>query len=385
MGIGDFESRLSINSVALAYVSVGGFILLARRLGKTIPSAVNIASIAVLSLLFALFFVQNLAYLSSMGILSFTRFLQYFLAGGLCAFLSHAACTPIDVVKTRLQTSASGKYNDALHCLQSIVKEEGFSVLSKGLAATATGYFLHGAFKYSFYELFKLILIPDASLAVLKPPLYIAALAGFLAECVASVLLCPMEAIRIRSVADPSFPNDVFSGLALVFQAEGLHGLFKGLGPILLKQVPYTVGQFVAFEFSVMFVKLVAENLLGGLESISSSGAAFISLVAGVMAGMFACVISQPGDTILSKINQEDTSTDGSTTAQILRVTRTLGFSGLFLGLGMRLVQVSIMIGSQFLIYDTIKMACGITVASAVPASASVAVSSTVASPSTKN
>lgn len=64
-----------------------------------------------------------------------------------------------------------------------------------------------------------------------------------------------------------------------------------------------------------------------------------ISLLAGLMAGSMASVISQPGDTILSKINQEEGEDHGAI-AQILSVISKLGFSGLFLGVGTRLIQV---------------------------------------------
>eukprot|EP00184_Porphyridium_aerugineum_P008849 CAMPEP_0184691536 /NCGR_PEP_ID=MMETSP0313-20130426/366_1 /TAXON_ID=2792 /ORGANISM="Porphyridium aerugineum, Strain SAG 1380-2" /LENGTH=634 /DNA_ID=CAMNT_0027149277 /DNA_START=392 /DNA_END=2296 /DNA_ORIENTATION=+ len=377
-------SRLSIQHVGIIFASLLSSVMLMKKVAPTsfVHQFENgrymMAVYSVLAGVFTIFVFQQLQFLTDVGALTALRFFQFFCAGGICALITHAACVPIDVVKTRLQTSHENKYSGAMDCLRSIVKEEGPSVLLKGFGATATGYFFHGAFKYSFYEMFKLILIPDARMAALKPPLHVAALAGFLAECVASLLLCPMEAIRIRAVADPTFPNDVISGLVLLFKSEGIDGLYKGLPSILLKQVPYTVGQFVAFEFSVKFVKVVADLMLGGLDHISSTGAALISLSAGILAGVFAGIISQPGDTILSKINQEQS--EGSALSQIVKVARNLGFQGLFLGLGTRLLQVSLMIGGQFLIYDTVKMWCGITVASAVTAAATSSMENAAAS-----
>eukprot|EP00180_Rhodochaete_pulchella_P002578 Plantae.Rhodophyta-Rhodochaete_pulchella.ctg39567.p1 GENE.Plantae.Rhodophyta-Rhodochaete_pulchella.ctg39567~~Plantae.Rhodophyta-Rhodochaete_pulchella.ctg39567.p1 ORF type:complete len:192 (-),score=26.66 Plantae.Rhodophyta-Rhodochaete_pulchella.ctg39567:44-619(-) len=174
-----------------------------------------------------------------------------------------------------------------------------------------------------------------------------------------------MEAIRIRSVADSNFPGGVLEGLQFLYEAEGLYGLYKGLPSVLLKQVPYTVGQFVAYEYAIFLVKLVAKRLFGSLDTISKSGAAANATIAGLMAGVIAGILSQPGDTILSKINQGES--EGSPLQQIVVTARALGFSGLFLGLGARLLQVSCMIGGQFLIYDSVKLMCGITTASAVP------------------
>lgn len=131
---------------------------------------------------------------------------------------------------------------------------------------------------------------------------------------------------------------------------------------MLMKQVPYTVGQFVSFELAVTLVKGIVRTLFAieGEQAFAS-----ISSIAGLLAGITAAIISHPGDTILSKINQEES--EGSAWAQIVRVAKNAGISGLFIGLGARVLQVSCMIGGQFLIYDSIKLWCGI-----VPASATV-------------
>lgn len=303
------------------------------------------------------FFGERALLAAAKGELSLVLFTQYFMAGGICSFLTHACCTPIDVVKTRIQTMP-GKYAGLLDGFRRIVAEEGAGMLLKGLGATAGGYFLHGAFKYSFYEVFKTLLSNSAS-AALKPGFGVASASGFFAECIACILLCPMEAVRIRSVSDPNFPSGVFPGLRVILRVEGLHGLYKGLPAMLLKQVPYTVGQFVSFELSLTAVKYVVNVVMDAQFPTA------VSLSAGLLAGITAGIISHPGDTILSKINQE--SSEGSAGSQIMRVIKTEGVRGLFLGLLPRLVQVSCMIGGQFAIYDSIKQWCGIRVAAAIP------------------
>ena len=325
------------------------------------------------STVFLIFFFQRLTLASASGHISIYRFFQFFAAGGICAFLTHAACTPIDVVKTRIQTH-QGRYSGMANAFKTIISEEGPLTLLKGLGATASGYFLHGAFKYSFYEVFKLLFSPSAAVAI-KPPLSIAALSGFCAECIACLLLCPMEAIRIRSVSDSAFPSGVLTGLTQLLKLEGIHGWYKGLPAMLLKQVPYTVGQFVSFEFAVLIVKRIVRALLGDQDA--GSAVASISSFAGLLAGIAAAIISHPGDTILSKVNQEES--DGSAWQQISRVAKAAGFIGLFVGLGPRIIQVSCMIGGQFLIYDSIKLWCGITPASALPVEAIKAANSTLA------
>lgn len=355
---------LSIGGLAL-FIAV--LMLMASLVKAVYPSYARVDRMVatVSAMLVSLFFLERVILASRNGDLSVFRFGQFFVAGGICAFITHAACTPIDVVKTRIQTMP-GKYAGMMDGFRKIVTDEGAQTLLKGLGATAGGYFLHGAFKYSFYEVFKTLLSPNAAIA-LKPTFSIASAAGFFAECIACMLLCPMEAVRIRSVSDSGFPAGVLAGLRVILRLEGVHGLYKGLPAMLLKQVPYTVGQFVSFELSLKFVKYVVKVMF----NIEKAGA--VSLVAGLLAGVAAGVISHPGDTILSKINQEQS--EGSAAAQIMRVAKVEGIGGLLVGLLPRLLQVSCMIGGQFAIYDSIKIWCGIRTAAAIPEAISQVVS----------
>lgn len=58
-----------------------------------------------------------------------------------------------------------------------------------------------------------------------------------MAEFIADLFLCPLEAIRIKSVSDPTFPKGVAGGIKQVLSTQGVGGLYAGLGPILFKQV----------------------------------------------------------------------------------------------------------------------------------------------------
>jgi solute carrier family 25 phosphate transporter 3 len=183
--------------------------------------------------------------------------LRYALAGGLCASLSHALAVPLDVVKTRQQVDegdfvrkrAALKFPKELHpaypplkTLRGLVREEGVGVLLSGLGPTAAGYFLEGALKFGAYEALKprlLPLLPSEFLAFVAA----AAVSGVLA----SFLLCPVEALRIRMVSEPAAGGFLAAGRGLV-RAEGARALTKGIWAMLLKQVPYTVTKQVVFD-----------------------------------------------------------------------------------------------------------------------------------------
>lgn len=78
-------------------------------------------------------------------------------------------------------------------------------------------------------------------------------LAGGLADTIASFVLTPFEACRIRLVADPTFANGLLPCLQKIASTEGAEGLFRGLPAILAKQIPYTVVCLSVFESIASF------------------------------------------------------------------------------------------------------------------------------------
>ncbi|KAK8618859.1 hypothetical protein V6N13_132837 [Hibiscus sabdariffa] len=78
------------------------------------------------------------------------------IAGGLAGVASWVCCYPLDVVKTRLQAQSPAspqKYNGIIDCLQKSVKQEGYSVLWRGLGtAVARAFVVNGAI-FSAYEI----------------------------------------------------------------------------------------------------------------------------------------------------------------------------------------------------------------------------------------
>ena len=158
---------------------------------------------------------------------------------------SHVLATPIDVIKTRQQTMSSYRSLSFKHAFQRCYREEGGRALL-GLGPTLTGYFFEGALKFGAYEALKkpaLALLgaivgagPAASLGPLS-----AAIAG---GAIASVVLAPAEATRIRQVSDPAYAGlGTLAATAKLYGAERAAGLFRGVPATLIKQLPYTAAK----------------------------------------------------------------------------------------------------------------------------------------------
>jgi solute carrier family 25 phosphate transporter 3 len=132
-------------------------------------------------------------------------------AGGLCCSITHGAVCPVDVVKTRIQLEPQ-KYNKGMFsAFKTIAAEEGAMALSTGIGATAAGYFVQGWFKFGGVEFFKIKMansLGEEKAWNNRTGIYLGASAC--AEFIADLFLCPLEAIRIRSVSDPTFPKGYF-------------------------------------------------------------------------------------------------------------------------------------------------------------------------------
>ncbi|KAK5581876.1 hypothetical protein RB653_003456 [Dictyostelium firmibasis] len=292
------------------------------------------------------------------GDLTPSLFLKYGFGGALSCSITHSLVVPLDVVKTLLQTNP-GKYTGMMNGFSTVIKEQGPSGLLQGLGPTAVGYALQGFLKFGFYEVFKKTYgdIVGEKADQFRVPIWLAASAT--AEVIADIALCPNEAVRIRLVAEPTFAKSPVEAFGKIFKQEGIIGFYKGLPPILLKVIPYTMAKFAVFEFT-------AENVYKGLaasgtpkESLTDGQKLSVSLGSGIVAGIVAAIVSQPADTILSKINQE--KTDGGVVKAIGNIVKRLGVRGLFLGLPTRCFMVGTLTAGQFFIYDGIKQMLGLT------------------------
>ncbi|CAM9642860.1 unnamed protein product [Chrysoparadoxa australica] len=156
--------------------------------------------------------------------------------GGFGCVMMHASVIPIDVVKTRLQTSP-GIYPGLAEGVMTIAKEEGLAGLVSGSGATVAGYGWYGISVYPGYELFKRLFLSwvgDENALLYRAPLVVAA--GAAATCIACIGVCPAEAVRIRQVADPAVGTSR-EALAKVVEEGGWGRLYEGFPALLFRQV----------------------------------------------------------------------------------------------------------------------------------------------------
>jgi solute carrier family 25 phosphate transporter 3 len=288
------------------------------------------------------------------GIALYSRFA---LAGAICCSVTHGGLTPVDVVKTRIQLDPVTYNKGLVGGFRQVIAKEGWSALATGFGPTAAGYFLQGAFKFGGYELFKqqsISFLGYETASNNRTAVYLASSA--LAEFFADIALCPLEATRIRLVSEPTYANGLIGGFSKILKNEGIGAFYAGFGPILFKQIPYTMAKFVVYE-------KVAEAIYQRVDKSTASDGlqTTINLGSGLIAGFAAAIVSQPADTMLSKINKTKGLPGEGTTSRLIKIAKELGLKGSYTGIGARLFMVGTLTAGQFAIYGDVKKALGAT------------------------
>lgn len=267
--------------------------------------------------------------------------------GILSCGITHTAIVPLDLVKCRIQVDPV-KYKGIFNGFSVTLREEGVRALAKGWAPTAIGYSMQGLCKFGFYEVFKVLysnLLGEERSYLYRTSLYLAASAS--AEFFADIALAPMEACKVRIQTQPGFATTLREAAPKIWAAEGITGFYKGLPPLWLRQIPYTMMKFACFERTVeALYKYVVPK---PRSECSKPEQLVVTFIAGYIAGVFCAVVSHPADTVVSKLNQDVGSTP-------LEAARKLGMVGLWKGLFARIIMIGTLTALQWFIYDSVKV-----------------------------
>ena len=231
--------------------------------------------------------------------------------------------------------------------------------LRQGLGPTAFGYFVQGWFKFGGVEYFKIMAANSMSPQDAwdnRNSIYLGSSA--LAEFIADIFLCPLEATRIRLVSNPSYASGMMTAMPKMASEEGIVGAFySGFGPILCKQVPYTMAKFAVQGIAA---EKIYDSLGKTPAQMSQGENISVSLASGVIAGVSAAIISHPADTLLSKINKAGAGGSGGMFSRLYNIAAETGLVKLCTqGLGARCVMIGTLTAGQFGIFDIVMNAVG--------------------------
>lgn len=114
------------------------------------------------------------------------------------------------------------------------------------------------------------------------------------------------------------------------------------------------MAKFVVYEkvSELVYQRVDKSKTSDGMQTV-------INLGSGLVAGLAAAIVSQPADTMLSKINKTKGLPGEGTTRRLIKIAGELGLRGSYTGIGARLFMVGTLTAAQFAIYGDIKKALG--------------------------
>jgi len=192
-----------------------------------------------------------------------------------------------------------------------------------------------------------------ASLPLEQLDVTIILVAAGLGAAVGCFFICPFEAVRIRTVAQPDFADSIVGVLDRMVKEEGTFSLFSAVPAFLLKEVPFACAKFAVFDYSTaqLYAMFPAAR-----EDIKLS--LLISLVGGSFGGIVAALVSNPADATISQMKKGKSKIGPIDAAKEL--LEDGGVRALFKGLALRSWFYPILVSLQFLVYDSVRFALGV-------------------------
>ncbi|KAJ5647749.1 hypothetical protein N7490_004121 [Penicillium lividum] len=196
-----------------------------------------------------------------------------FLAG-LSAGVTEAVAivNPMEVIKIRLQAQHHSladpldtpKYRSAPHALFTVVKEEGFSTLYRGVSLTALRQGTNQAANFTAYTELKAQLQKwQPELANGQLPSYQTTLIGLISGAVGPFSNAPIDTIKTRLQKTRAEPGQgAVTRIMIIakdmFKQEGAAAFYKGITPRVMRVAPGQAVTFTVYEF--LKTKLESSN-----------------------------------------------------------------------------------------------------------------------------
>ncbi|KAL1238674.1 Mitochondrial glycine transporter [Trichinella spiralis] len=227
------------------------------------------------------------------------------LAAGAC---SSVLFQPLDVIKTRFQNPSpalrhASVYEISLHTF----KGEG----------------IRGFWKASIQPNLRHLLV------------------GFSARALTTVVFMPLTIVKTRYESFHYSYHSIAQAIRLIIRKRHIRGLTAGIIPTILRDAPYSGLYLLFYRFQMRFLEQKLDTRLTDMQRFGC----------GFLAGGVACLLTQPFDTVRSRMQLFSTAENSS-----LLVARQLltkgGFLALFRGYTLRMARKSLMSALNWTLFD---------------------------------
>ncbi|GFS34468.1 hypothetical protein TNIN_397712 [Trichonephila inaurata madagascariensis] len=281
---------------------------------------------------------------------------EHLLAGIGGGVTSTLALHPLDLLKIRFavndgQIVTRPHYQGLGNAVTTIIKEEGFQGLYRGVTPNCWGAGASWGLYFLFYNAIKTWMLEKKNKRTLEP------LSHMLAAAEAGVLTLfltnPIWVVKTRmclqyssisNLPSSKHYNGMLDALVKVYRHEGIRGMYKGLVPGMFG-VSHGALQFMAYEEMkksyISYYNLPLNDKLGTMQYLYFAA----------LSKLFAASVTYPYQVIRARL--QDQHKDYSGVMDVLRKTwRYEGLRGFYKGLSAYFLHVTPNICIVFLIYE---------------------------------
>ncbi|KAJ5178945.1 Mitochondrial carrier protein [Penicillium capsulatum] len=194
--------------------------------------------------------------------------------GGIAGITSVTVTYPLDIVRTRLSIQSASfadlgsrdqtqKLPGMFSTMMMIYKNEGGMIaLYRGIAPTVAGVAPYVGLNFMTYESVRKYLTEEGEK---NPGPARKLLAGAISGAVAQTCTYPFDVLRrrfqINTMSGMGYQyTSIWDAVRVIVAEEGLRGLFKGIGPNLLKVAPSMASSWLSFELTRDFLPKVPDQ-----------------------------------------------------------------------------------------------------------------------------
>ncbi|KAJ2497599.1 hypothetical protein GGH96_004974 [Coemansia sp. RSA 1972] len=267
--------------------------------------------------------------------------LHSLIAGTVAGAVEGAVTYPTELVKTKMQLQGSqqyiangGKlYSGPIDCASTTLRTQGIRGLYRGLPPMLVGNAAKAGVRFLTYDTVKEMLrAKDGSLSTAR--MMVAGLCAGVIE--GGSVVAPSEVIKTRLIHDQCMPNSQFRGtldcVRSVLREDGVRGLYRGVGPVMMRQGANSCVRFAAYD---SLKQLMLRN-----TRVDAKDIPFVySFGLGMAAGIITVYSTMPFDVVKTRMQSPNMEYTNSIQCA-LRVTKSEGVRALWKGATPRLTRL---------------------------------------------
>ncbi|KAG2343866.1 mitochondrial carrier [Suillus weaverae] len=223
-------------------------------------------------------------------------FIANFAAGAIAGVSEILTFYPLDVVKTRMQLETGKAKHGMVGTLSSIVREEGFGRLYRGLVPPLLLEAPKRAVKFAANDFWGKTYMGLSGESKMTQQLSI--LTGCSAGATESFVVVPFELVKIKLQDKTSTFTGPIDVVKQVIRKEGPLGLYAGMEATFWRHLWWNGGYFGCIH-QVRSMMTPAE---ASLQQCTQQGQLFNNFVSGSIGGFVGTVINTPFDVVKSRI-----------------------------------------------------------------------------------